>query len=128
MLIFFQGSLGAGKTTIIRSFLRELGIKGAIKSPSFSLMEPYEIDSKHILHIDLYRLVDPEELEYLTLYDELPDSIVLIEWPEMAEAALPDPDLVLHFKTKEEGREVQITAKSEKGNRVLSHFRKNAIC
>jgi len=129
LVIFFHGALGAGKTTVIRSLLRELGIKGAIKSPSFSLMEPYDIDDKHILHIDLYRLVDPEELEYLALYDELPYSIVLIEWPEMAEVALPDPDLVVHLNAKDEGRDAQITAKTEKGKTLLRNFgKKKSLC
>lgn len=90
-LIYFIGDLGAGKTTLIRGFLRELGIKSAIKSPTFTLVECYQIDEMHIYHFDLYRLKDPHEIIDIGFNDYLtPDAICLVEWPEKAANYLPE--------------------------------------
>lgn len=92
-LIFLEGTLGAGKTTLIRGFLRALGVQGAIKSPSFALIEPYETNELAIFHFDLYRIKSPKELLDLGLSDYLTDdAICLIEWPEKGKGILPKPN------------------------------------
>jgi len=91
-IVFLSGELGAGKSTFVRAMLRSLGITGPVKSPTFTLVERYEIAGNIIHHLDLYRLTDSEELEYLGFRDLSASSdILLIEWPEMAMDALPHP-------------------------------------
>lgn len=91
-LVTLSGDLGAGKTTLVRGMLRGLGFGGRVKSPSYGLVETYELDGLVVHHLDLYRLSDPGELEFLGLEDLLADdSVVLVEWPERAEGRLPLP-------------------------------------
>ena len=91
-IIYLTGELGAGKTTLIRGFLWELGYKGFVKSPSYTLVEVYKLKAFDVVHVDLYRLIDTEEYWNLGLSDYLKeDSILLIEWPEKAEKFLPPP-------------------------------------
>lgn len=98
--IWLSGDLGAGKTTFTRYFLRALGHTGAVKSPTFTLVEPYLINDKPIYHSDLYRLNDPEELELMGFFEyfDEPNSLVIIEWASRATSILPKPDILIEFK------------------------------
>lgn len=110
MLIFLNGDLGAGKTTLVRGILRGLGHSGAVKSPTYNIVEPYEINGTAVFHFDLYRLHDPEELEYMGVRDYINDNaICFIEWPDRGEGLLPAADLQIHIKIHQNERDIQIT-------------------
>jgi tRNA threonylcarbamoyladenosine biosynthesis protein TsaE len=96
LTVYLQGELGSGKTTLARALLRELGVVGTVRSPSYTLLERYALDGRLVLHLDLYRLRAAEELETLGVREELlPGVLLLVEWPERAAALLPPPDLRL---------------------------------
>ncbi|MDD5580072.1 MAG: tRNA (adenosine(37)-N6)-threonylcarbamoyltransferase complex ATPase subunit type 1 TsaE [Methylobacter sp.] len=104
-LVFLSGDLGAGKTTLVRGYLRAAGHTGAVKSPTFTLVEEYTINGLKIFHFDLYRLTDPEELEWIGIRDYFDqDCLCFIEWPEKGEGMLPKPDWVITLNTEGEGR------------------------
>ena len=115
-LIFLHGDLGAGKTTCVRGFLKADGFCGPVKSPTFYLVEEYRIKERTIVHFDLYRLADPEELEWIGLRDYLDDDVVcFIEWPEKGAGYLPTPDLAIQFDGLRESRNVLWQAHSQIG-------------
>lgn len=119
-VIFLNGDLGTGKTTFVRGFLRGLGYDGVVKSPTYTLVEPYQLTNFAIYHFDLYRLADPEEIEYAGGRDYFDgEAISLIEWPEKAQGFLPEPDLVLHLEYAESGRDIEILAGTERGKKVM---------
>ena len=123
-IIYLHGDLGAGKTTLVRGFLQGLGHQGAVKSPTYTLLEPYVIGGASFCHIDLYRLADAGELEYLGMRDLLQDgATLLVEWPEQGGDALPAPDLLVTIQYQDEGRELSIEAKSTRGVRLLDELR-----
>lgn len=127
LVIFLNGDLGVGKTTLSRGVLRGLGYAGAVKSPTYTLVEPYEFSNKIVYHFDLYRLGDPEELEYMGIRDYfLANSLCLIEWPERGDAVLPEPDVVLSLKAHDSGRLVAAQAPTLKGQQVLAALRELA--
>jgi tRNA threonylcarbamoyladenosine biosynthesis protein TsaE len=107
-LILLEGDLGMGKTTLVRGLLRALGHEGTVKSPTYTLIEPYEFDCWRIYHLDLYRIADPGELDFIGL-DELMDerAIVLVEWPERAPGAFRAPDYRITIRPQGEGRVVE---------------------
>ncbi|MGX9862742.1 MULTISPECIES: tRNA (adenosine(37)-N6)-threonylcarbamoyltransferase complex ATPase subunit type 1 TsaE [Pseudomonas fluorescens group] len=115
-LIFLEGNLGMGKTTLSRGIIRGLGHAGAVKSPTFTLVEPYEIGDIRAFHFDLYRLVDPEELEFLGIRDYFEDdAMCLIEWPDKGAGFLPKPDLTITIGPQDSGRSLKILAEGSRG-------------
>ena len=121
-IIFLQGELGAGKTTLVRGFLRALGHEGKVKSPSYAIVEEYSFDTFQVNHFDFYRIKSDEELEELGLRDYLTDdAICLIEWPELADQLLLEPTIscrIVGF-CGEPGRKVTIAAEGTEGKRIV---------
>lgn len=122
--IFLEGELGAGKTTFVRGFLQGLGYNGKVKSPTYTLVEPYTIGDQHIFHFDLYRIQDPEELQHIGLRDYVgAGGILLIEWPERGYQQLPAADFTLRFALAPTARDVEFIAHSEIGRKVEKLFK-----
>lgn len=120
LMIYLQGDLGAGKTTFTRGLLRQLGYVGAVKSPTYAIVESYRLPEYHIHHFDLYRFATPEEWEDAGLDDLItPDSVCLIEWAEQGGDFVPAADLVFEFKVQNDGRCCTVTAHSAQGKRSL---------
>ena len=124
LVIYLRGELGAGKTSFARALLTALGVGERIKSPTYSLVEGYRTrDGRPAWHLDLYRIADPGELEWLGL-DALaePNAIVLVEWPERGRGALPEADLEVHLGYRGVGRHARLQAKTPRGEQALTHL------
>lgn len=124
LVVHLLGSLGTGKTTLARGLLQGLGHEGAVKSPTYTLLEPYEVGAIRVFHLDLYRLTDAEELEYLGLRDLLdPDALVLIEWPEKGGDYVPPPDIEIRLEYAGHARAAALQARTAQGAAVLEALR-----
>ncbi len=118
-VIFLEGDLGMGKTTLCRGVLQGFGHTGAVKSPTYTLVEPYELKDKQVYHFDLYRLSDPEELEYLGIRDYFDNqALCLIEWPDKGAGILPSPDLTLSISVEGRGRRIQWQSGTQFGQQL----------
>ena len=123
LIITLQGDLGAGKTTLSRGVLQGLGHKGAVKSPTYTLVEPYKLAVGVVYHFDLYRLVDAEELDYMGFADYLEDAaLCLIEWPERGEGFLPPADVSTSITHEYRGRLVTVDAHSVRGEALVRNI------
>jgi tRNA threonylcarbamoyladenosine biosynthesis protein TsaE len=123
MVITLAGELGAGKTTLARGIVRGLGWTGAVKSPSYALVEHYLISSLYFYHFDFYRFGDPDEWRYTGFAEYFrPDAICVIEWPERVAGRLPAIDMAAHLEHAEAGRRLTLRAGTEAGRACLARF------
>jgi tRNA threonylcarbamoyladenosine biosynthesis protein TsaE len=124
LTIYLHGDLGAGKTTFVRGLLHGLGHQGKVKSPTYTLVEPYVISRLNIYHFDLYRFVDPEEWEAAGFRDYFnPQSVCLVEWPEKAGDLIPEADMDISLQPRDDGRMLQLHANSSLAEKCLQGMR-----
>jgi len=121
--VHLLGELGAGKTTLTRGILRGYGYEGAVKSPTYTLVEPYQFDQCHIYHFDFYRLTNPEEVDYLGIEDHFLDTnLCVIEWADKVADAIPPADLIILLQTDGAGRRLHCQTNSEKGEVIAKRL------
>ena len=123
LVIYLSGELGAGKTTLARGLLRGLGYEGRVKSPSYTLVVPYELSRLYLYHFDFYRFTDPRELGEAGFREHFnPTSVCLVEWPEKAAGVVPAADLRITLQVTGSGRLLEIDADTEAGRRCLKRL------
>ena len=126
-IVYLHGDLGAGKTTLCRGLLRALGHTGSVRSPTYTLVEPYEVAGRQVYHFDLYRLCDPEELEQFGIRDYLdPTALLLFEWAEHGAGHLPAPDVEFTIATDGVGRRIAWRASSVRGTAIVTRLESDA--
>lgn len=128
-VVYLNGNLGMGKTTLVRGLLKGLGYIGPVKSPTYTLVEPYELEFMSVYHFDLYRLTDPEELEYMGVRDYFQSgTLCLIEWPELGQGVLPAADIEIKLDILRYGRTVSLQGISDVGIAALSFLGHKQAC
>jgi len=124
LVVHLIGDLGMGKTTLSRGFIQGLGHEGKVKSPTYTLVEPYELERFTVYHFDLYRLSDPEELEFMGVRDYFsPATVCFIEWPEKGVGVLPQADISINITQWQSGRCLTLTANSDNGQAQIERWR-----
>ena len=119
VIVGLAGGLGAGKTALARAALRALGVHGTVRSPTYTLAEPYETRIGPVWHLDLYRIADPGELEYVAVRDLVSESAAcLVEWPERGRGGLPEPECLLSIAPAGGGRRLRIGASTARGRAI----------
>lgn len=119
VVIYLKGDLGAGKTTLTRSIVRSFGYQGNVKSPTYTLVEEYQLSPFTLYHFDLYRLADPEELEFMGIKDYFrPQTLCLLEWPSKGEEMIPEADLVLELEYANLGRNLKVLPQNDIGLQI----------
>jgi tRNA threonylcarbamoyladenosine biosynthesis protein TsaE len=125
LTVYLRGDLGAGKTTLVRALLQALGYKGHVKSPTYTLLEQYEAGGLHLRHFDLYRFRDPVEWDAAGFRDEFNgQNICLVEWPEKAEALIPQADVEIAFEILPHGRNLILDAHTATGRECINLLQK----
>jgi len=121
-IIFLQGQLGTGKTTLVRGIMRGLEYSGQVKSPTFTLVESYSLRQGHLFHFDLYRVRNTQELFDIGIEDYFTaDAIIIIEWPENAKSILPIPTIFCEIEMSSEGRKIILSSEIERGAQLINH-------
>lgn len=128
LIVYLYGDLGAGKTTLTRGFVQSMGHQGHVKSPTYTLVEPYDMGDWQIYHFDLYRLSDPEELEYMGIRDYFSDqSCCFIEWPDKGKGWLAKADVTIELKYVNDQRAITLKSHNEFGQKVLACLAKKRV-
>ena len=124
LVIYLHGNLGVGKTTLVRALLLSLGHTGAVKSPTYTLVETYQFDALKIQHFDLYRLSDPAELEYIGIRDYITnDTICIFEWPQKGAGYIPDADIEITLEFATMGRKALLQANTATGSKIIENIK-----
>ncbi|MEQ9563386.1 MAG: tRNA (adenosine(37)-N6)-threonylcarbamoyltransferase complex ATPase subunit type 1 TsaE [Woeseiaceae bacterium] len=124
--VLLEGELGAGKSTFARALIRNLGHRGPVPSPTYTLVEPYELPGRQVYHVDLYRISSPEEVEYLG-WSDWQDGLLLVEWPERAGQFLATADLRMVLEYQGEGRRARLSALSDRGALLVQDIHKASL-